>query len=43
MFMLAGQTHLFEVGPNATAYDVKAFVQAREGEPLSCSTWRPQH
>lgn len=31
-FLCAGQTHLFEVGPNATVADVKELVQAREGE-----------
>lgn len=30
--MLTGQTHLFEVGPNATVADVKELVQTREGE-----------
>ncbi|KAI8475033.1 MAG: ribosomal protein S27a-domain-containing protein [Monoraphidium minutum] len=31
LFVRTGTTHLFEVGPNATVADVKAFVQAREG------------
>ncbi|GBF96226.1 ubiquitin-40S ribosomal protein S27a [Raphidocelis subcapitata] len=31
LFVRTGTTHLFEVGPNATVADVKAFVQSREG------------
>jgi small subunit ribosomal protein S27Ae len=31
IFVKTGQTHLFEVGPNATVADVKDLVQAREG------------
>lgn len=40
----AGQTHLFEVGPNATVADVKELVQTREGKyAFSAAVAVPQH